>query len=70
MDTATHFFSRLKELTGRLVPRYDAFKYLDSVRTVKLGKRSARLPGTPWRGLVPRGKSFRRQLAALLKALD
>jgi hypothetical protein len=70
METGSQVFSWLKDLTDRLVPRHDAFKYLYSLRSETLGRRSARLPGTGWRGAVPRATSLRRELAALLKTLD
>jgi hypothetical protein len=70
MQPVTHIFSRLKELTASLAPRHDAFRYLYTVRTESRGRRTARLTGSGWRGLVPQTSLLRRRLAALLKALD
>jgi hypothetical protein len=70
METSTQILSWLKELTGRLAPRHDAFRYLRSVRTENRGKRSAQFTGTGWQGLVPRTEALRRRFAALLKTLD
>jgi hypothetical protein len=68
MEAATQFIFRLKQLTGKLTSRHDAFRHLHLLRIQN--KPSARFAGSEWRGLVPRTSLLRRQFAALLKALD